>query len=401
MQGQRPSDAEKRELVQRVLLSPLFSNSQALQSFLLFITEHSITGDVESIKEQSIGSRVLGRRADYDPASDNIVRVRAHELRQKLARHFTTAGSNEPFVITIPKGSYVPAFQPRSAANAPAADNGISELSAYVPRCACWTEAQWTAVRDLWGQFLSRPRQDLTVIAADAAFALWQDLTAQNLTLGEYLGRKYLDMGDPLLREVAVRRCVAPADLTISLHLVDVCEALGGRVKPHYARAITMEDLRSGGAVILGSRRSNPWVQLFEPGLNFVLAQDGHSGGPRFENRCPRPGEPASFGIPCRFDIDGTERTEMESYALIVLAPNLSESGPVLILSGLNMEGTEAAGETVTNPERLASLLRQIGHEPGTPVRPFEAVLKLTSMPGGYASPTLIAFRRSASAASR
>jgi hypothetical protein len=151
-----------------------------------------------------------------------------------------------------------------------------------------------------------------------------------------------------------------------------------------------MQDLRSGNTVLLGSRRSNPWVQLFETRLNFVLAGPS-AGGPSFQNKLPQAGEPESFAIPCRLDVDGAERTEMESYALVALVPNLSNTGHVLLLEGLNMEGTEAAGACVTNPEEIVNLLRRIGHKPGTPVRPFEALLKLTSIPGGYADTQVIA----------
>lgn len=55
-------------------------------SFLLYITEHSIIGRTERLKEQSIGAEVLGRKPNYDPADDNIVRVRAHELRERLEK---------------------------------------------------------------------------------------------------------------------------------------------------------------------------------------------------------------------------------------------------------------------------------------------------------------------------
>ena len=389
-----PVETEQRLLVQRVLASPGFANSEALRRFLLFITEHAIGGTAENIKEQRIGAEVLGRKSDYDPAADNIVRVRAHELRQKLARYFATAGSDEPVVITIPKGTYVPAFQPREGVAATSAElERAPRDSVREPYRPSWSETQRTAMRDLWGQFFQRGEQELMVVAADASFALWQDLTGQNLSLGEYLSRKYFDIGEPLLREVAVRRCVAPADLVISLNMVSVSEAFGARVQSQYARNVSMAEFRTGNAVILGSRRSNPWVQLFETRLNFVLASTDASAGPRFENRAPQEREPASFGIPCRFDIDGTERTEMESYALVGLVPNLSDTGKVLILEGLNMEGTEAAGEAVTNAERLAELLHDIGHRPGTPVRPFEALLRFTSIPGGYVSPKVIAHR--------
>jgi hypothetical protein len=47
----------------------------------------------------------------------------------------------------------------------------------------------------------------------------------------------------------------------------------------------------------------------------------------------------------------------------------------------------------VTNPELLGALLRRIGHKAGAPVRPFEALLKLTSVPGGYANSQVIGFR--------
>jgi hypothetical protein len=389
---QHLTEKAKRELLQRVLQSPILSSSRALQAFLQFVTEHEIAGQSSEIKEQRIGCEVLGRKTGYDPAGDNIVRVRAHELRSRLGKYFSTTGSGEPVIITIPRGSYVPSFLLRPATLEE--DEGeASAGSACTPHHAAWTEAQRTAMRDLWGQFMSKPGGDLAVVASDAAFALWQDIAGQDLSLGDYLSRRYLEMGAPELREVATRRCMAPADLEIALRLTDVCGTFGCRVKAQFARNLSMADVRAASAVLLGSRRSNPWVQLFEAQLNFVLAQDAASAGPRFSNKAPLPGEPESFGIPCRLDIDGTERMEMESYALVALSPNLSGTGYVLILEGLNMEATEAAGEMVTNPERLTTLLRQIGHAPGSPVLPFEALIRLTSMPGGYANPKLVAYR--------
>jgi hypothetical protein len=57
------------------------------------------------------------------------------------------------------------------------------------------------------------------------------------------------------------------------------------------------------------------------------------------------------------------------------------------------MEGTEAAGELLTDPERFGMLLRRIGWKGAEPIRPFEVLLKLTAIAGGYAGPELIAFR--------
>lgn len=174
---------------------------------------------------------------------------------------------------------------------------------------------------------------------------------------------------------------------------MELSKSLGGRLNLQYARNISIRDLRNTNAVLIGSRRSNPWVELFEARMNFILTRDPQSGAPVFRNRSPQAREPATFAMPGMFDVDVSEQREVDAYALVAMVPNLSGQGAVLLVEGLTMEGTEAAGETVTNPEWLGALLRHIGHKAGAPVRPFEALLKLTSVPGGYANSQVIAFR--------
>jgi hypothetical protein len=390
-----------------------------MRAFLLYIAEHAISGTPEQIKEQLIGSEVLGRKPDYDPSTDNIVRVRAHELRQRLEKHFSTDGAGEPFCILVPKGSYVPEFSARRPSAAAGAAPVSPAQRAPFPTWAPWvlagalalllvillarrstppapsTQPQPAAIRDLWGQFFRRPDQALMIVTADSSFALWQDVTGRDLNLSDYLNRKYLQMdpADSKLREIAVRRCTSPADVNLSLRFLELSKSLGGRLNPQYARNISVRDLRDTNAVLIGSRRSNPWVELFEARMNFVLVPARQSGAPVFRNRSPQPGEPATFAMPGKFDVDVSEQRQVDAYALVAMVPNLSGQGVVLLVEGLTMEGTEAAGETVTNPESLGALLRHIGHKAGAPVRPFEALLKLTSVPGGYANSQVIAFR--------
>ncbi len=415
------TEREKRELVGRVLLSKALSSSRALQGFLQFITDHAISGDLDAIREQRIGSEVLGRRGDYDPAADNIVRVRAHELRQKLAKYFGTDGADEPIIITIPKGSYVPAFTPRPCATAPQALEMVvapSPKASGIPQWVPWSVvvilaavfavrvlipsglpsaantgiASSTAIRDLWGQFFRDNSRELTLVSADSGFALWQDMTGQNMELGEYITRKFVQENEGL-GEVASRLVTSPADLSVGLQVADVAMAFRGRVRHRYARYVNAAELHSGNAVLMGSRRSNPWLGLFESRMNFVLMTDGKPAAPHFRNKAPRPGEFADYAIPSRFDSAGTEKRQMVSYAVAALVPNLSGTGLVLILEGLNMEGTAAVGDVVTNPGKLAILLGKLGHKPGTPVKPFEALMRLTSIPGDFAYPEVIATR--------
>ncbi len=63
---------------------------------------------------RSIGSAVFGRTHDYDPGADSIVRSHATRLRHRLREYFEQEGQEEPLVLTVPRGSYIPSFEPRS-----------------------------------------------------------------------------------------------------------------------------------------------------------------------------------------------------------------------------------------------------------------------------------------------
>jgi adenylate cyclase len=64
---------------------------------------------------------VFGRGSDFDPATDPIVRMQAGRVRRSLERYYLTAGANDPLLISLPKGTYVPQFQLRETAQLAAA----------------------------------------------------------------------------------------------------------------------------------------------------------------------------------------------------------------------------------------------------------------------------------------
>ena len=75
------------------------------------------------LKEYTIATEVFGRRSDYDPRIDSVVRVQAGRLRTKLQEYYTAEGKNDQIVIDLPKGHYHPVF------NCPHAESG-QEISA-------------------------------------------------------------------------------------------------------------------------------------------------------------------------------------------------------------------------------------------------------------------------------
>src|SRR5262249_7967028 len=106
------------EVVQRVTASPVFQRSPRLRELLLHICERAIQNRTDELREQQIGCAVFGRKPDYSPGDDNIVRVEARHLRRRLEEYFSTDGKKEPLVIVIPKGGYIPVFEPREVPTA-------------------------------------------------------------------------------------------------------------------------------------------------------------------------------------------------------------------------------------------------------------------------------------------
>lgn len=113
------SEASVREQLGRILGSAIFLNARRPTQFLRFIVESTLSGQGGTIKEYVIGVEVFERRSDYDPKADPVVRIEAGRLRKKLAEYYSGAGASDPVIIELPKGGYVPVFQPRSHSGRP------------------------------------------------------------------------------------------------------------------------------------------------------------------------------------------------------------------------------------------------------------------------------------------
>ena len=114
--GDELAHDERWALAVRIVGSHHFGKSVHLRELLLYLAKRAIASPSEDVTKQEIGWRVLGRRQDYNPQTDNIVRVQIRRLRQKVDEYFAVEGANEPLVISIPKGSHVLRFDPRPQA---------------------------------------------------------------------------------------------------------------------------------------------------------------------------------------------------------------------------------------------------------------------------------------------
>ncbi len=113
LQGLSPEQAAMvREHLELVLASHFFSGSKRTQDFLRLIVRHALEGDMDSLRERMIGAEMFGRPVSYDTGSDSVVRVRASEVRKKLALYYSESSEEHHAVrIELPGGSYVPRFR--------------------------------------------------------------------------------------------------------------------------------------------------------------------------------------------------------------------------------------------------------------------------------------------------
>ena len=105
------AEAERREL-DWLLTSGVLGRSGNLARVLKFICEERFAGRAHQIKEYTIATEALGRRPDFDPNSDTIVRVTVHSLRKRLLEVYQNEGAGRPMRLVVPPGHYDPCFVP-------------------------------------------------------------------------------------------------------------------------------------------------------------------------------------------------------------------------------------------------------------------------------------------------
>lgn len=95
----------------RILSNGDFDASPRSRAFIRYIVEETLAGRQESLSQAAIATRVFGRRGDFDPTVDPIVRIQAGRLRRSLERYYLLAGSSDPVRIELPRGAYVPVMR--------------------------------------------------------------------------------------------------------------------------------------------------------------------------------------------------------------------------------------------------------------------------------------------------
>ena len=431
-----PSLDEKRALIDRIVASTQFKRSTRLRDFLLYVGGQALKDGCPDIHEQEIGAKVFGRPSAYDRGQDNIVRVSATELRKRIELYFASEGANETLILEIPRGGYKPifyrraaelrsgpalsteTFQPGNAAlhDTPAAPP-VRERRNYrlhlvwaavcvaVLAAACLLLLQqdrtmhklrypWDgkpAVSALWQDFV-KPSQQTDVVLPDASLSIREELTGHPISLSDYINRQYMNETESLavskdrrddLSDIYSHNLVAFGDFRAAQEILAL-SPVGSSLHLTLSRFFQAESVKTDNLILIGGKKANPWVDLFDDQMTFSLDYDNVTGRGYVVNRHPRTGEAASY-TPSSLYPNG-----FVGYSVVAYLPNPSHNGSAIILTGTDSDATSAAAEFLTSEEQLGKFRKTIGVE-RFPY--FEILLKTSRLSGTSLSSNVLAYR--------
>ena len=115
-----------RRALESVISSGAFAGSKQCQDLLRLLVKHALSDELDALSEREIGVEMFGRPAGYDTSTDGVVRVRATEVRKRLAQYYAEAGDAPIVRIELPSDSFVPDFHwsPRLGVDAEVAGPG-------------------------------------------------------------------------------------------------------------------------------------------------------------------------------------------------------------------------------------------------------------------------------------
>jgi len=264
----------------------------------------------------------------------------------------------------------------RSRGHRPAAANSVSGQSAR-----------------LWGELFQKDR-DTFLVPADSGLVILEGLTRASVPLTQYAGGDYKQvpgavgsgLTSPVVQQLSTRRYTSIVDLSLVSQISRLPKVVPERLLIRYARDLRMDDLRSSNAILLGSVDSNPWEELFEQQLNFRFQFDPKQDtAPVIENMHPLPGEEPMYAN-CRHG------EWHNTFGIIAFVPNLSGTGHILIAGGLNMAGTQAAGDFLLNASLMNPVLERASRPDGT-LRPFEILVTTDNIAANASRPHVVSER--------
>ena len=357
--------------LERVLGSPLFRGSRRCQNLLRRITEQTLTGAFDSLKERPLGVEVFGRPVDYDTSQDPVVRASAAEIRKKLAQYYQEAGHESELRIELPAGSYLADFHFHTGKPAPTLAAAVTPkprsrtvmivatvvVAAVVVAAISLVAPGWrrSDLDDLWSPLLKAPGSVLVCVGLQAAFNL-RSAQAQDEVQGIIPPPENSAARKPIREEDLVLLRDRYVALDDALCLVRLTSLLEGYRKPYRIRAqrsTSFADLRDTPAVLIGAF-DNPWTLRTADQLRFTFRKDSEQDtGMVSDSQHPENSGWKLVKYWPNWDVP-------VDYAIVTRMVDTTTDRPVIIAAGLTQYGTIGAGEFLSNQEYFSEAARRL-----------------------------------------
>lgn len=416
-----------RALLDRIAASTQLNRAPRLRELLYYVARRTLDDGCSELHEQEVGIEVFGRPDTYDTSIDNIVRSNATELRKRIEAYFESEGLQEPVILEIPRGSYLPVFRFRRvepvAITEPAASVAVSvlepaEKAPQVQRPArrnWWSIASltalllavtgcivlWMQVRTLqrslypwksspalttlWSGFLDG-NQNTDIVLADASFLLIQNMSKQSFSFNDYLNRSYISQLQTqsfspdvhsFLNLIAAKNLSTIGEFRVVQRILQL-DPMGKNLHLYHAREYTPSLLTQDNVILIGGPVNNPWNELFKSKLNFTLDSFSNRLSP-VTNHAPMKGEQQTY-MP----------SDSVGYCVVAYLPAPGHNGKALLIQGTSSEATEAGGDFLLSNDQLTNFRRML-HANSLPY--FEVLLRTSQVRGTPIAMTVEAYR--------
>jgi hypothetical protein len=341
-----------REQLERLLLHQTFRNSKRYPALLRYVVEHALSGDVEQLKERTLGIEVFGRGHDYDTNIDHIVRSTAGEIRKRIAQYYHEPGHESEIRIDLPSGSYAPEFtwpEPKIAEEKrpeivsqnikrPLVSYAVGAALCVLLVVTVWisTHPRPTALDHFWQPVLGSSDSVLLCLGI-APGAQPGSIEPATATVGDaHLNKnRMIGLGD-------------------AITLARLTSFLGAKGKSFQVRSelnSTLDDFRNGPAVLIGGF-NNEWTMRLTQGQRFTFDVDPNSIVLRIKDK---QNASATWSV----DMGMPSNKLAADYGMVSRVYDSSTQRMVVVAAGIGVFGTLAAGEFLTDPQYMEQLARQ------------------------------------------
>ncbi len=396
-------DAELADAVRQhlphLLASEPFRSTKRCRAFLEHIIARVMEGREDLLKERTIGAEVFDRPADYETAIDPIVRVKATEVRKRLAQYYQTVGRAEPVRISLPSGAYVPVLQWKDEVPEAPPDlhgdslpdlqpSGHSNRRRSLVPLVVFATFIGVAVPfflsrpfhsdfdDFWAPVMNSPRPVLVSLGRYRAY----ELSPRIKTAIETLSR---NPDDPPVFRLEPNDIVTVPNEHISrfvahaaLEFQRLFAVRGKTAQFRFGSNVLIDEFRDQPVICVGSF-SNPQTLQITHKLRFGFEYDDNP--PAWIVRDEHAANPRRWVLNSNYP-----RPLSQDYAIITRVFHPNTRRVFLAPAGLNGFGTEAATDFLTHPEYWKDLARMA--PPGWQHMNFQIVLE-TQIIGDHPSP--------------